>query len=279
MNNLNIWGVSIANELLSQSEHDYLANLPNKLPSVEWVWTEMDRVWKLQELNNTRVLNEQPIGDYYGHPVWLMNGIFTALDPVSASHRNAIAAYLKDNNAKSIADYGGGFGELALAIAKAIPDAEISIIEPYPSKVGLQRLVQAQQITVVSDFNADGYEVMIAQDVLEHVDDPIGLAFLIANATRKNGRIVFANCFYPVIQCHLPAAFHLRHTFVWVMKALGLRYLGYVPGASHAQIFERVGELNLAQARHAESISRLFGTAINLMRNMLSRIKHMAMKA
>ncbi|MDA3877559.1 MAG: methyltransferase domain-containing protein [Halothiobacillus sp.] len=278
MNTLNIWGFKVAPALLSQTEHDYLASLPNELPTVEWVWAEMNRVWQLQGLDNKSRLAEQSIGNYYGHPVWLMNGIFTALDPVSATHRSAIAAYLKDTQFKSIADYGGGFGELALAIAKTIPSAEISIIEPYPSKVGLQRLEAAKQISVVPDFNDGGYEALIAQDVLEHVEDPIGLAFQIANATRKGGRVIFANCFCPVIQCHLPATFHLRHTFVWVMKALGLRYLGSVPGASHALVFERVGELTLAKARRVEFGSRLLGPVFNRVRAVLGRIKRMVFK-
>lgn len=278
MNTLKVWGFSIPNDALTQSEYDYLASLPNQLPTVEWVWQEMNRVWQSQKLDNNRPLSKQSIGNYYGHPVWLMNGIFTALDPVSVLHRTAIATYLKNTGLKSIADYGGGFGELAFAITKTIPDAEMSIVEPYPSKVGLERLLDAPRIRTVPNLDEDGYDALIAQDVLEHVEDPLGLAFEMANTTRKGGRVIFANCFYPVIQCHLPMTFHLRYTFIWVMKALGLRYLGRVEGAAHALVFERTGELNLPKSRRVESISRLLGPVINLTRDVLSSIKRMAVK-
>lgn len=279
MSNLHVWGFSIAYDLLSQSEQDYLASLPNKLPTVEWVWAEMDRVWQKKEIDNKLPLKGQAIDEFYGHPVWLMNGVFTALDHVSVLHRNAIAMYLKNIQVKSIADYGGGFGELSLAINKVMPNAEITIIEPYPSKIGLQRLHGISSTKIVTELETDCYGAVIAQDVLEHVEDPIGLAYRMASATRKNGFVLFANCFYPVMKCHLPATFHLRLTFVWIMKALGLRYVGFVPNATHTLVFERVGELDQAKARLVESISRFIGPALNFIQYGLRRIKKMVFKA
>ena len=115
MTDVLIWGCSVPSTSLSQDEIDYLSGLPPKLPTVEWAWGEMDRVWHQLELDNSRPLTGQQIGKFYSHPVWLMNGVFTAIDPDSVSHRDAIARYLGKIEAKSIADYGGGFGELARA--------------------------------------------------------------------------------------------------------------------------------------------------------------------
>jgi len=260
---------------LTQDETDYLMSLPKTLPSVEWVWEEMDRVWHQFGLINRCPLAGQPIGEFYRHPVWLMNGIFTALDPISASHRDAIARYIGQMGAMSVADYGGGFGGLAQAIARTVPAANVSIVEPYPSSVSLNMLRGKSRIQFVSDLSAGGYGAIVAQDVLEHVEDPIHLACNIAAAVREGGVVIFANCFYPVIQCHLPSTFHLRHTFPLVMGAHGLRYLGRVKGAMHAQIFKRVGRIDLVSARRAEHISRMLGSALNLGLAPMVRLKRL----
>jgi 2-polyprenyl-3-methyl-5-hydroxy-6-metoxy-1,4-benzoquinol methylase len=278
MTDISIWGYSVPKAWLSQGEAEYLTGLPQALPTVEWVWGEMDRVWRQFGLNNSRPFATQPIGEFYSHPVWLMNGVFTALDPDSALHRDAIARHLCQVGARSVADYGGGFGELARAITRAIPDAVVSIIEPYPSRVGIERLKDEPRIQFVSDMSSRDYDAIVVQDVLEHVEDPIRLASEIAGAVREGGAVIFANCFYPVIQCHLPSTFHLRHTFPMVMEALGLRYVGRVDGASYAQYFIRTGRLDLAHARRAERISRLFGPALNQTRVAMSRLKHLIVR-
>ena len=276
---ISIWGYSLPRTWLVQAEVDYLTGLPQALPTVEWVWAEMDRVWHHYNLDNRHALTGQPIGEFYSHPVWLMNGIFTALDPVSASHRTAIARHLSKMGAKTVADYGGGFGELARVICRVAPETDVSIIEPYPSHVGQEQLNSEPRIRFVSDLATGGYDAIVAQDVLEHVEDPIRLASVIAGAVREGGQVIFANCFYPVIQCHLPSTFHLRHTFPWVMKALGLHYLGRVDGAAHAQAFERrIGQLHFAKARRAEAISRLIGPLFNQGRSLLSRSKGLMLR-
>lgn len=275
MTDISIWGYSVPKAWLTQSEADYLAALPKSLPTVEWVWAEMDRIWHQIGLDNSRPLTGQPIDEFYRHPVWLMNGIFTALDPVSSAHREAIAHYLGKTGAKVVADYGGGFGELARAITRAVPGAEVSIIEPYPSRVGLERIRNEMRITFVPDLSAGPYDAVVAQDVLEHVADPIGLASEIAGAVREGGVVVCANCFYPFIQCHLPSTFHLRKTFPMVMGALGMRYLGSVEGAPHAQAFQRTGRLDLSRARRAEGISRIFESLLNSSREVMLRIKRL----
>ena len=275
---ISLWGYSVPGVWLNQGETDYLMSLPKALPTVEWVWEEMDRVWHRFGLLNSYPLAGQPISEFYRHPVWLMNGIFTAIDPISASQRDAIARYIGQRGAVSVADYGGGFGGLARAITRIVPYANVSIIEPYPSSVGLNSLRDESRIQFVTDLSAGGYDAIVAQDVLEHVEDPIRLACEIATAVRQGGVVIFANCFYPIIQCHLPSAFHLRHTFPMVMGALGLCYQGKVEGASHAQVFERTGRLDIICARRAERISRLLGSALNLAHTALARLKRLVVR-
>ena len=233
----------------------------------------MDRIWKLYGLNNSLPLADQPIADFYQHPVWLMNGIFTQLDPESMQHRRTIAEYLRDASVHNIADYGGGFGELSLAIVATNNTAKVSIIEPYPSQAGLERIRNRPSIRFKSGLGKDYFDAIVAQDVLEHVEDPIELAWRLANSVQENGLVIFANCFHPFILCHLPATFHLRHSFRWIMRSMGLEYIGVVSGAPHAQVFRRKRSLTLHRARYLEHCSRLLGPILNSMFKLLSLSK------
>src|ERR1035437_7551334 len=228
-----VWGLEIPKAALSLQQIEYLEALPKERPGNAWVWKELDRVWDDFGMNNGLSLSAQPIGEFYLHPVWLMNGIFSAVDPVSLGNRKAIVAYLSQRGAKRIADYGGGFCELALQIVHTIRDASVFIIEPYASKAALARIQQEPRVKSVSELPVDVYDAVVAQDVLEHVEDPISLAYRIAGSAREGGYVVFANCFFPVIKCHLSSTFHLRYTFRCVMSAMGLRYIGRVSGAEY----------------------------------------------
>jgi 2-polyprenyl-3-methyl-5-hydroxy-6-metoxy-1,4-benzoquinol methylase len=271
---IDLWGVNIPTDLLSESDKNYIQGLPEELPTVEWIWGEMDRVWDFYNLKNKQPLEGQAIVEFYSHPVWLMNGVFTSLDTVSEKHRDLISQFIQDKGLKVIADYAGGFGELALKSAKKSTDASIKIIEPFPSAFGLHRLKEIKNIEVVSHLGIDEYDVIIAQDVLEHVEDPIGLAIALTESVKGNGLIIFANCFYPVIKCHLPTTFHLRQTFRFVMAAYGITYVGRLAGAEHVQIFKKIGQVNVNKARSAEKVSRILGGSINFLRTALSKIKH-----
>jgi 2-polyprenyl-6-hydroxyphenyl methylase/3-demethylubiquinone-9 3-methyltransferase len=148
----------------------------------------------------------------------------------------------------------------------------ISIIEPYPSRVAIAISESWPNIAYERSLGSKKFDAIVAQDVLEHVEDPISLAYEIALSARENGKIIFANCFYPVIACHLPSTFHLRHSFHWVMRAMGLRYLGRVDGASHAQVFEKSSQLSLSRARFAERLSMLLGPFLNIACRLGNRI-------
>jgi 2-polyprenyl-6-hydroxyphenyl methylase/3-demethylubiquinone-9 3-methyltransferase len=130
-----------------------------------------------------------------------------------------------------------------------------------------------RKIKFVIDLGTAKYDAIVAQDVLEHVEDPVQLAHAIANGVSVGGYLIFANSFLPMIKCHLPATFHLRHTFSWVMKKMGLIYVGRIDGANHALVFRRVCEVNLKSARHAEKISNRIGPILNSIRSNLAFAK------
>lgn len=262
---MRVWGVDIPDHSLDLGTQEYLFGLPMERPSVEWVWREIDRIWYELGLNNSRSFSHQYIREFYSHPVWTMNGIFTMSDPVSLRHRRSLAAFLKSYTCSIVADYGGGFGTLAHEIVRQNISSSVYIVEPYPTSLALALLSGTQCIKFIADLSYSApYDVVIAQDVLEHVDDPVGLAFDLASVARPGGLVIFANCFYPVIQCHLPRTFHLRHTFPYVMQSMGLEYLGRILGVEHALAFRKRSQVVMNVARKAELLSKVFGPLLNM---------------
>ena len=258
-----IWGKTLQRHWLTDEQLEYLAGVPSERPPVEWVWTQMNQVWHRLGLNSTRPLDPKAIGAYYAHPIWLVNGIFTATDPDSARHRSAVARYLGTNRLTRVADFGGGFGELARRILDQYPTSVVDVIEPFPSAASRALLELYEGGQFVDDLRGS-YDAVVAQDVLEHVVDPIGLAIRLAQATRPGGVLVFANCFYPVIECHLPATFYLRRTFSYVMAGLGLVDRGPVEGAEHAHVFDRGATLNVDRCYKRDGVARAVGPVLNL---------------
>lgn len=273
MKELLLWGVRLPVESLAQADIDYLEDVARvERPPVEWVWQEMDRVWDALALDNSKPLSGQAIGAFYSHPVWVVNGVFSATDPDSVMHRDMIAAYVARLGARRVADYGGGFGELAKKLITAIPQGKIDIVEPYPSKLGMRRLQGVVGVSFVQELNGQ-YDCIIAQDVLEHVEQPLVLTRQMVQATRMGGYLIFANCFYPVIKCHLPSTFYLRHTFAWVVRAMGLKFVGRVDGVSHALVFKRVGDPSGAMTASLNAVAKVAGPLLNATLPALSALR------
>jgi 2-polyprenyl-6-hydroxyphenyl methylase/3-demethylubiquinone-9 3-methyltransferase len=258
-----VWGKSFPAAVLRQSDINYLSGIAKfDLPTVEWVWQEMDRIWDNLGLDNRKPLAGQAIGEYYSHPIWIVNGIFTSQDAISVLHRDLIATYIGQIGVTRIADYGGGFGELALRLRAAASEAQVDIVEPYPSKLGMSRVGGQDGIRFIKEF--DGlYDCVIAQDVLEHVEQPIQLTEQLVCATKMGGYLVFANCFYPVIKCHLPSTFYLRHMFVFVASSMGLKFVGHVDGVAHALVFQRVDKVSGSRLRISLLIAKTIGPLLN----------------
>ncbi|NDY42304.1 class I SAM-dependent methyltransferase [Dissulfurirhabdus thermomarina] len=270
---MKIWGIRIPEEGLDIQTKKYLATLPTVIPSVEWVWQEIDRIWESFSLDNSRPLSGQPIDAFYSHPVWLMNGLFTQSDPTSRGHRQSIAKYIHNLGVKLVVDYGGGLSALAQEIVHHDPQTEVVIVEPYPSALALFMLKNERRIKFVTSLSEISLpDLVIAQDVLEHLEDPVKKAFELCSLLRPGGTAIFANCFYPVIQCHLPKTFHLRFTFPHVMQAMGLAFVESISGAEHALVFRKDATLDLESARRAERVSEWIGPLLNIVRQELGRL-------
>jgi hypothetical protein len=266
MNNdrvIKIWGQSIPVSLLKDRDREYLIQFDlDEPPPIEQLWREMDKAWDSLGLSETAKPSDQQMAAFYCHPVWVLNGFFSASDPQSSAHRDAIANAVLELPVRNIADYGGGMGELAIRMSRINPNTRISIIEPYPSDIGRHRVAQYANILYMPTISGS-YDLVIAQDVLEHVEQPLKLAAQMVEATKMGGHLIFANCFYPVIKCHLPSTFYLRHTFTWVVKGMGLKLEGYVEGANHALVFRRTGNIQKYRLMLLDLMAKLVGPLLN----------------
>ena len=231
---------------------------------ISQLWAEMDVVWHALGLDNRRPLSEQmpAAGYFYGHPIWIVNGLFAERDPVSRGHRVRIAEYVASLQHDRTADYGGGSGVLARIICDTAPGAHVDIVEPYPFDIFREQCADQPRVRYVPNLGQN-YDVVIAQDVLEHVDDPIGVAIKLLASTRVGGHAIFANAFHPFIECHLPTTFYLRYQFNRMLSLCGATHLGGVPGAEHAHVFHKRGEIDADRLRRLARLARLTGPVLN----------------
>lgn len=223
---------------------------------LENIWQLMDIVWGEYGCDNKK-LNWNDIGEFYSHPVWILNGLFIEQHELSMQHRHAISDWVAAKSSVSkILDYGGGFGTLARMIADKKPSLAVDIYEPHPSDYSKHRISNCRQIQFVSNIKTK-YDVLVSTDVLEHVPDPLKIFEEMILSVKDNGYLVIANNFFPVIKCHLPQTFHLRYTFNIFAKLMGLIFVGPLAG-SHATIFrkKRKKSVNWPVVRVSEKISK-----------------------
>jgi SAM-dependent methyltransferase len=205
--------------------------------SMDQLWNLMDQAWA-RHACDSRSPDHERLATFYSDPVWLLNGMFIEQHPLSMDHRSAITAAVASLRPQSVLDFGGGFGTLARLLAAALPKAEIRICEPFPPRHGIESCKPFDNIRFVPELCPQSLDVLVCTDVLEHVPDPLVLLALMVDAVRPGGHLFIANCFYPVILCHLPCTFHLRYSFDNFCRALGLDVLGPCEG-SHATIYRR----------------------------------------
>jgi hypothetical protein len=195
---------------------------------------------------------DERVNAYYNHPVWLLNGLFIEQDPQSLDHRQAFAHWAASIRPARVADYGGGFGGLARLLGEALPEAQVEVVEPHPHAAAIALAAETPNVRYVPELSGS-YDLLVATDVFEHVPDPIGLAAATAAHLPIGGTYLMANCFAPVIACHLPQLFHLSIGWDQTMRAMGLQPREIV---QYGRAYERTGQLSEMAARRAESLAR-----------------------
>lgn len=261
---------------LSQEErnalHALMARLPTSQSRVEHIWSTLDSVWN-QLGCNSKDPHSANVSAFYRHPVWLLNSLFIEEDPESRGHRMAIAKWIgsRGSDIRRVLDYGGGHGLLARMITNAHPETHVDVYEPYPSQYTRNSL-QAHDRVHLLDRPGKIYDCVVSVDVLEHLADPIGALIDMTRRLPKNGYLILANCFYPVIKCHLPQTFHLRYSLPAFARLVGLQLIGECAG-SHANIFQKIRRpiLSRQTLRAIERISQALFPALEPVHNALKR--------
>lgn len=244
---------------------------------LEQMWYLMDLIWDDYACDN-RNLNWENIGAFYSHPVWLLNGLFIEQDEESMGHRHAISDWISEQGFKNVVDYGGGFGTLARLVAEKNQEINMNIYEPHPSEFGLKRANEFSNINIIGKLD-NRYNCLMSTDVLEHVPDPLADFSEMIKSVKVGGSLVIANCFFPVIKCHLPQNFHFRYTFNMFAKMMGLEVVGLLEG-SHATVFKKVEEkaFSWKKIRTYEKISKVAFPVIEVLIPLLRPLKNKLMK-
>lgn len=274
--------IDLSNINLTITEREEIERLlerqnPNLEDDLEQMWYLMDLVWDDFGCDN-KDLEWERIGKFYSHPVWLLNGFFIEQHDVSMEHRHAISDWIINKDFKTILDYGGGFGTLARLIAQKDIQAEVYIYEPHPSDFGLKRVREFKNIHVIDKIETK-YDCLVSTDVLEHVPYPLSDFEKMIKSTKVDGYLIIANNFYPVIKCHLPHNFHLRYSFNFFAKMMGLKVIGPLKG-SHAIIYKKCKEieLNWGEIRSFEKFSKLTFPLIETLKPLIRPIKRVLTK-
>ena len=241
--------------LLPKDAISYLSQNMHRLSDVSLIWQAMDDEWRRIGAN-FRSGNEDAIARFYELPVWLLNGLFTETDAESRLHRKAIADFVIGQDPDLVADYGGGFGSLGRRIALIDRSVRVVVVEPYPSGLATRLAQDITNLSYQPELPVEA-DVLIAQDVLEHVTDPLAHFARLLASVRIDGIVIAANCFRPVILCHYPGAFHFHFNFPWIAATLGCRFEGAAKEAPHALVFRRTRRApNWLPARSLERLSR-----------------------
>lgn len=266
---MKVLSTTISEDLLSSQDRVYLSRFPEKTDlTIQKLFNELDLAWDNAFYGLNNELCVDALSKFYSHPVWILNGIFSSVDPVSLDHRIAIAQQICKLNPANVVDYGGGLGELSIQIAKLNPLIAINIVEPYPTDLMKSRIAKFGNISHLNKL-PDVYDLIVVQDVLEHVRNPIELSLRLISNLNSGGYIIFANCFYPLIKCHLHETFYLRNTFSLVLKFAGLKKICHISDASHAVVFIKDGLPRLHLLAAVNLFAKLIGPIINLIRRVI----------
>ena len=225
--------LSTINELLARTGRDI---------GLDDLYRLMDEVWFACGCDPNHY-DESSYGAFYRHPIWLLNGIFIEQHSESLGHRWAIAEAIRAKGSARVLDFGGGFGTLARMIAASRPECTVDIWDPFPPQHGIEACAPYPGIHFVSSPQDDAYDALVCTDVLEHVHDPLTLLADMVRKVRVGGVLIIYNCFYRVIQCHLPCTFHFLHTFDEFCRLLGLKVEGRTSD-DHATIYIKEVEVD-----------------------------------
>ena len=239
-------------------------------PGLRDLWMLMDQAWIESQCDVDEPGHRLAV--FYRHPVWLLNGLHSLYDQQCKLDRERLLQAISPYSPMRILDYGGGFGNLARSVASSLPNSIIHVLEPYPHPLAIELSKQHDNIDFVGSVES-AYDMVIASDVFEHLEDPIHAASDCAHVLANDGLLLVANCFSPVILCHLPRNFHMEYSWTSIMTAMGLVE---VEANSRFSLHRKSSSLSLSSARREEAVSRALFPYIRAFTALLPRGKKKA---
>jgi hypothetical protein len=237
-------------------------------PTLDDIWLCMDFVWDAQGCDNENI-DDHKLCQFYNHPVWLLNGLFIEQHDESLNYRNIFSDWVARQNPQRIADFGGGFGTLARIIAAKCPQVQVDVVEPHPHRYALELSKEYPNLVFKPELDGE-YDLLLATDVFEHVTDPL-LEIEGSSAHLKiGGQYLIANCFYPVIKCHLPCTFHFRYSWLYLLRRMNLEAGEQV---AYGRVFKKTGFVTSSNVRMQERLSRVLYPVIKYLSVLFSHVR------
>ncbi|WP_284153959.1 class I SAM-dependent methyltransferase [Desulfofustis limnaeus] len=240
---------------LMPEEKDYLDTIFEYFggyPTLDEIWRLIDEQWVLLGCDPNHL--DERVKTFYRHPVWLLNGLFVEQHAQSLEHRRIFLDWIVKIKPSRVADFGGGFGTLARMVGRSLPSAQIEVVEPHPHLVAISLAAETPNVRFVPKLTRE-YDLLIATDVFEHVPDPLKLTAETAYHLRVGGQFLIANCFQPVIRCHLPQLFHFHYAWDKTLAVMGLKSVAKI---RYANAYVREGSLDLTAARKVGDCAKRF---------------------
>lgn len=252
--------------------YKYLSKFP-ELISIEKLWKEMDRVWLDCLQKYEFKLTENFFAEFYSHPIWCLNSIFSNIDSASRHNRKALIQAISHLQVETVVDMGGGYGVFLEMLKKECSKLKVILCEPYldkklESELSKKKIFFSRQIPLSAD-------VYLFIDVLEHIVEPLSYLQRVIKSAKINSYFIFGNSFYPHIKCHLPSTFYLRHTFHLAAHLMGLSYVDKVKDAPYMKIYQLTyrSSIDLKKVRIITKIIALLITPCIFGIKVLSKLK------
>jgi 2-polyprenyl-6-hydroxyphenyl methylase/3-demethylubiquinone-9 3-methyltransferase len=212
-------------------------------PRVEELFALMDQVW-----DEDPPSTEQQFASYYSHPVWWLNAKLEEFHRISIEHRIAAVKLAARYAPKKALDRGGGYGLLVRMAHDALPEAQLELEDVASSEAISAQLNGLERVRVVTKPDPP-YDVIWSIEVFEHLPDPLREAYDLNRLLRRGGVLITSYSFYPMIKCHLPRNFYLRHIFHRLLPFLGYKLVGFKQAGVRVWVFRKERDCSPLRAR------------------------------